>query len=66
MTKPDLVIDSRLKGRLEPGAMHAQAVWGNRLACFLMRWFFGARFSELPTGQTVQQPLADTERFAFT
>jgi glycosyltransferase involved in cell wall biosynthesis len=47
----DLVIGSRMLGRrrgwVEPGAMLPQARWGNRLACALMRLFWGARFTDL-------------------
>ncbi|MEM7811452.1 MAG: glycosyltransferase family 2 protein [Planctomycetota bacterium] len=43
----DLVIGSRTLGTREPGAMPPQAVWGNRLACFLMRVLFGARHTDL-------------------
>lgn len=43
----DFVIGSRLAGNLEPGAMPAQSRYGNKLACFLMRLFFGARYTDL-------------------
>jgi glycosyltransferase involved in cell wall biosynthesis len=43
----DFVLSSRLLGRREPGAMPPQAVWGNRLACFLMRILFGYRNTDL-------------------
>lgn len=43
----DLVIGSRLAGRRETGAMPPQSVWGNRLACWLMRVRFGARYTDL-------------------
>ncbi len=43
----DFVLGSRLLGSREPGAMPAHAVWGNRLACGLMRLFWGARYSDL-------------------
>jgi hypothetical protein len=43
----DFVLGSRLAGQREPGAMPPQSVWGNRLACFLMRTLFGARFTDL-------------------
>jgi hypothetical protein len=45
--RADLVIGSRLIGRRERGAMPPQSVWGNRLACFLMRLLFGARYTDL-------------------
>lgn len=43
----DFVLGSRLLGEREPGAMPPQSVYGNRLACFLMRVFFGVRFTDL-------------------
>jgi len=43
----DLVIGSRLKGACEPGALTPQARFGNRLACGLIRLFWGVRFSDL-------------------
>jgi len=47
----DLVIGSRVlgirAGRVEPGALLPQARWGNTLACALMRWRWGARFTDL-------------------
>ncbi len=47
----DFVIGSRMRGRrrgrVEPGAMLPQAVVGNRLACFLMRRIWRARYTDL-------------------
>lgn len=43
----DFVLGSRLLGHRERGAMPPQSVWGNRLACFLMRLFFGANYTDL-------------------
>lgn len=43
----DLVIGSRTLGVRERGAMPPQAVWGNRLACSLMRVLFGAKHTDL-------------------
>ncbi len=47
----DMVIGSRILGKrngmVEPGAMFPQALFGNRLACGLMRMFWGARFTDL-------------------
>lgn len=45
--RADMVLGSRLAGRREPGAMPPQSVFGNRLACFLMRWLFGAKYTDL-------------------
>lgn len=43
----DLVLGSRLLGHREPGAMPPQSVYGNRLACFLMRVLFAAQYTDL-------------------
>src|SRR5262245_11504050 len=43
----DFVLGSRLRGRREPGAMPPQSVFGNRLACLLMRVLFGIRYTDL-------------------
>lgn len=43
----DFVIGSRIRGDTEPGAMLPQARIGNRLACTLMRWLWGARYTDL-------------------
>lgn len=43
----DLVIGSRIAGNREPGAMPPHAVFGNKLAVFLIRTIFGVRFSDL-------------------
>ncbi|WP_072376465.1 glycosyltransferase family 2 protein [Hyphomicrobium sp. NDB2Meth4] len=43
----DLVIGSRVMGRVERGALLPQQRFGNWLACRLMRYFFGASYSDL-------------------
>ncbi|MGC8551511.1 MAG: TIGR04283 family arsenosugar biosynthesis glycosyltransferase [Phycisphaerae bacterium] len=43
----DMVIGSRLLGGAQPGSLTLPQRFGNRLACFLMRLFWGARFSDL-------------------
>lgn len=43
----DFVLGTRLLGQREPGAMPPQSVWGNRFACFLIRYLWGASFSDL-------------------
>jgi glycosyltransferase involved in cell wall biosynthesis len=43
----DMVLGSRLLGKREPGAMPFASLFGNRLACFLMRVLFGAKFTDL-------------------
>ncbi len=43
----DLVIGSRRLGRRERGSMLPQAVFGNALATKLIKWFYGASFTDL-------------------
>lgn len=43
----DLVIGSRTIGQNEPGALLPQAVFGNKLACFLVELFYGYQFTDL-------------------
>jgi glycosyltransferase involved in cell wall biosynthesis len=43
----DFVLGSRLLGQRDPGAMPPQSVWGNRLACFLMRILCRASYTDL-------------------
>lgn len=43
----DMVIGSRSKGGLQPGAMTLPQRFGNWLAPLLIRWFYGYRFSDL-------------------
>ncbi len=43
----DMVLGSRITGEREPGAMPPQSIYGNRLACFLMRLFWGVRYTDL-------------------
>ncbi|OWP63257.1 UDP-glucose--dolichyl-phosphate glucosyltransferase [Hymenobacter amundsenii] len=43
----DLVIGSRALGEREAGSMLPQQIYGNWLATTLLRWFYGARFTDL-------------------
>ncbi len=43
----DFVIGARVKSLREKGSMTPQQVFGNKLATFLMRVFFGAKFTDL-------------------
>jgi glycosyltransferase involved in cell wall biosynthesis len=45
--RADLVIGSRVLGEREPGALTPVQAFGNRLATWLMRASFGARFTDL-------------------
>ena len=43
----DFVLGSRMLTPQPPGALLPQAVFGNKLACLLMRIFFGQRYTDL-------------------
>lgn len=43
----DLVIGSRTRGDAQPGALTPPARFGNALACTLVRWIYGVRFTDL-------------------
>jgi glycosyltransferase involved in cell wall biosynthesis len=43
----DMVIGSRATGKRQSGSMAVQQVFGNWLATTLMKWFFGAKFTDL-------------------
>lgn len=45
--RSDFVLGSRLLGEREKGAMPPQSVYGNKLACFLMRLLFNVRYTDL-------------------
>lgn len=45
--RADLVIGSRMRGEREAGALPPQSFWGNWLAGRIMRWRWGAPFSDL-------------------
>ncbi len=52
----DFVLGSRLAGQRDRGAMPPQSVYGNRLACFLMRVLFGVRYSDLGPFRAIDYP----------
>lgn len=45
--RADVVIGSRMLKPQPPGALLPQARFGNKLACFLMRLFWGVRYTDL-------------------
>ncbi len=53
----DFVLGSRLAGRREPGAMPPQCVFGNLLACTLMRLMWGTRYTDLGPFRAIQYDL---------
>lgn len=52
----DFVLGSRSLGKRDPGAMPFVALFGNRLSCFLMRWLFGAHFTDLGPFRAISYP----------
>lgn len=56
----DFVLGSRMLGRrlgrVEPGALLPQALFGNRLACGLMRLLWGARYTDLGPFRAIRYP----------
>lgn len=59
----DFVIGSRMTGAREPGAMLPQALIGNYVACFLIRWRWGVRFTDLGPFRAIR--FAALERLAM-
>lgn len=55
----DFVIGSRLTGCVEQGALTLPQQFGNRLACFLMRVFWGGRFSDLGPFRAIRKDALD-------
>ncbi len=53
------VVGSRMRGTREPGAMLPQALVGNRLACALMRWIWGARWTDLGPFRAITREALD-------
>lgn len=45
--RADFVVGSRMIRPQPPGALLPQAIFGNRLACFLMRMLFGQQYTDL-------------------
>lgn len=57
--RADLVIGSRINPGCEPGALLPQAAFGNRLATFLIRIFFGFRYTDLGPFRAVRKRALD-------
>jgi hypothetical protein len=55
----DLVIGSRVLGGAEPGALTPQQRFGNRLACLLLRFFFGQAFTDLGPFRAIRRDLLE-------
>lgn len=54
--RADFVLGSRILGEREPGAMPPQSIYGNKLACGLMRLLFGARHTDLGPFRAIGYP----------
>ncbi len=52
----EFVLGSRILGEREPGAMPPQSVYGNKLACGLMRLLFGAKHTDLGPFRAISYP----------
>jgi glycosyltransferase involved in cell wall biosynthesis len=52
----DFVLGSRMLKRQPPGALLPQAIFGNKLACFLMRLFFNKRYTDLGPFRAITWP----------
>lgn len=52
----DMVIGSRAASRREPGALPLQSRFGNRLACNLLRLFWGVRYTDLGPFRAIRYP----------
>lgn len=54
--RADLVIGSRTLGRRERGALLPQARAGNLVACVLIRWLYGHRYTDLGPFRAIRWP----------
>ncbi|MCH2374947.1 MAG: glycosyltransferase family 2 protein [Planctomycetes bacterium] len=55
----DLVIGSRIRGQREPGALAPQALFGNKLACFLIRLIWRHSYTDLGPFRAVRRSALD-------
>ncbi|MEQ9103371.1 MAG: glycosyltransferase family 2 protein [Rhodothermales bacterium] len=58
--RADFVVGSRTRGERTPGALLPQAIFGNWLACTLMRWIWGTSWTDLGPFRAVRH--ADLQR----
>jgi len=54
--RADFVLGSRILGERQAGAMPPQSLYGNRLACGLMRLLFGVRYTDLGPFRAIRYP----------
>ncbi|MFN2376038.1 MAG: glycosyltransferase family 2 protein [Candidatus Binatia bacterium] len=55
----DFVLGSRTRGVCERGSLSLQQRIGNRIACTLLRWRFGARYSDLGPFRAIRREALD-------
>lgn len=60
----DLVIGSRTLGAAAKGALLPHQQFGNRLACFLIRMFWGHRYTDLGPFRAIRRDALDRMRMA--
>lgn len=69
--RASMVIGSRVMGVAEPGALSLPQRFGNALACRLMRWIYGVRYTDLGpframTTRSLHELAMDDENFGWT
>lgn len=52
----DFVLGSRILGAREVGAMPPQSIYGNMLACTLMRWIWNANYTDVGPFRAIDYP----------
>lgn len=53
----DFIVGSRTKGKHEPGSLPLHALWGNLLACRLIRLFWGVQWSDVGPFRAIRIPI---------
>lgn len=64
--RADFVLGSRVLGINEPGALTPQQVFGNRLACALIRWIWRVSFTDLGPFRAIRRDALDRLSMADT
>lgn len=62
--KADMVLGSRTMGERERGSLTPQQIFGNSLACTLIRWMWGVRFTDLGPFRAIRREALDRLRMA--
>lgn len=55
----DFVLGSRIRGQRDAGALVLQSYFGNHLACWLLRLFWGGRYSDLGPFRAIRLTVLD-------